>query len=365
VTVETKLIVEEKEAAQALPEPALLVEVTRGSITESRHYGHLLITDGGGHVLALHGSPQVITFLRSSSKPQQTVPLVATGAADRFGFTDAEIAVACGSHNGEALHTEAVASMLGKIGLDESALHCGAHEPYGKEAAEELKRRGEQPSALHNNCSGKHAAMLALALYLKAPLENYEEAEHPVQQLIARTVAEFSGLPVGEMGIGVDGCSAPNFAVPVRAMALMYARLVRPPAFFDDATRAAAARVVKAILAHPEMVEGVGELDTELMRAGRGRLVSKVGAEGVYTAGVLPCERFPEGLGVAFKIEDGDKGDRARSPIAVEVIRQLGLLEESEALEKFARPVIHNHRGDDVGKVVTAFELKGAFERRP
>jgi L-asparaginase II len=359
MTREVQLIVEEKEAARALPEPlALLVEVKRGSITESRHYGHLLIMDGDGQVLASHGAPEIVTFLRSSAKPQQMVPLVATGAADHFGFTDAEIAVACGSHNGEAEHTEAVASMLSKIGLDEGALHCGTHEPYGKGVAEELKRRGEKPTPLYNNCSGKHAGMLALALYLKAPVENYEEAEHPVQRLIARTVAEFSGVPVNELGMGVDGCSAPNFAVPVRAMALMYARLVRPPAFFDDATRAAAARVVNSILAHPEMVEGEGELDTELMRACRGRLISKVGAEGVYTAGVLPTERFPKGLGVAFKIEDGDKGDRARSPVAVEIIRQLGLLTETQAVERFARPVIRNHRGDAVGQVVTAFELK-------
>ena len=358
MTLQPRLIVEEKEATGASEAPALLAEVTRGSITESRHYGHLLIMDGDGRVLASDGQPETVTFLRSSAKPQQVVPLLATGAATHFNFTDAEIAVACGSHNGEREHRQAVSSMLKKIGLDESALHCGTHEPYGKEAVEELKRSGEKPGALHNNCSGKHAAMLALALYLKAPIENYEEPSHPVQQLIMRTVAQFADVPVSEMGLGIDGCSAPNFAIPVRAMATMYARLVRPPASFDDETRAASARVVRAMLAHPEMVEGEGELDTSLMRACRGRLVSKVGAEGVYTAGVLPCERFPEGLGLAFKIEDGDKGDRARSPVAVEIIRRLGLLEDAEAVSKFAHPVIRNHRGDEVGKMVTAFELK-------
>jgi L-asparaginase II len=357
--VKTQLILEEDVAPAASSIPALLAEVKRGSITESRHYGHLLITNGEGDALVSYGAPETVTFLRSCAKPQQTIPLVATGAADHFGFTDAEMAVACGSHDGEAEHREAVSSMLKKIGLDESALHCGTHEPYGKEAAEELKQRGEKPNALHNNCSGKHAAMLALALYLKAPVENYEAPEHPVQQLIMRTVARFADVPVGKLGLGTDDCTAPNFAVPVRAMAIMYARLVRPTAFFDDETRAASARVVRAMLAHPEMVEGEGELDTELMRACRGRLVSKVGAEGVYTAGVLPCERFPKGLGLAFKIEDGDKGDRARSPVAVEIIRQLGLLEDAEAVDKFTRPLIRNHRGGEVGQVVTAFELKG------
>jgi L-asparaginase II len=356
VSGEASLIVKEHEAAGAEFSPALLVEVRRGSITESRHYGHVVVLEGDQ--LSSLGAPEAVTFLRSSAKPHQIIPLVATGAADHFNFTDREIAVACGSHNGEAEHTQTVASMLGKIGLDEGALRCGAHEPYGEDAAGRLRERNEKPTALHNNCSGKHAAMLALALYLGAPVENYEEPEHPVQQLIARTIEQFSDVPVNEMGLGADGCSAPNFAVSLRAMALMYARLVRPPAFFDDALRAAAARIVNAMQAHPEMVEGRGELDTELMKACPGRLVSKVGAEGVYTAGILPCERFPGGAGVAFKIEDGDKADRARSPVAVEILRQLDLLSRSaRGLDRFARPLVRNHRGDEVGEVVTAFEL--------
>lgn len=359
MTIEAQLV-EERDGAQSLNLPAPLVEIERGTIMESRHCGHVAVLDGDGRVLASSGAPDTISFLRSSAKPHQTIPLVATGAADHFGFTDREIAVACGSHNGEAEHTEAVASMLRKIGLDETALHCGAHEPYGEKAAEELKRRGHKPSALHNNCSGKHAAMLALALYLKAPVENYEEPEHPVQCLIAKTIAQFANLRESEMGLGVDGCSAPNFAIPVKAMALMFARLVRPPADFEDATREACARVVEAMNAHPEMVEGGGELDTELMKAERGKIVSKVGAEGVYTAGVLPSDRFPKGLGLAFKIEDGDKGDRARSPLAVEILRRLGLLADRDMknLSRWVNPVIRNHRGDEVGRVRPAFELE-------
>ncbi len=353
-------LVEERENAQGLNLPALLVEIERGTITESRHYGHIAVLNGDGHVLASLGVPDTVTFLRSSAKPFQTIPLVASGAAEHFGFTDREIAIACGSHNGEAEHVDAVTSMLGKIGFDETALHCGAHEPYGKEAAEELKRLGLKPSPLHNNCSGKHAAMLALARYLKAPVENYEEPEHPVQRMIAKVVAQFAGVSESEMGLGVDGCGALNFAVPVSAMALMFARLVRPPADFEDATRAACAALIKAMQAHPEMVEGRGELDTELMKARRGKLVSKVGAEGVYTAGVLPCDKFPEGLGLAFKIEDGDKGDRARSPLAVEILGRLGLIEDAymERLTQWVNPVIRNHRGERVGCVRPAFELE-------
>jgi L-asparaginase II len=357
VTREASLIVREGEEAGAEIIPALLVEVRRGSITESRHYGHVVVS--GGHLRSSVGAPDEVTFLRSSAKPHQIIPLVATGAADHFNFTDREIAVACGSHNGEQEHTRTVAAMLGKIGLDESALHCGAHEPYGKNEADRLSERHEKPTPLHNNCSGKHAAMLALALYLGAPIENYEEPAHPVQQLIARTIEQFSGVPVNKMGLGVDGCSAPNFAVPLRAMALMYVRLINPPVSFDESIQRAAARVVKAMQANPEMVEGTGELDTELMKSCNERLVSKVGAEGVYTAGVLPCERFPEGLGIAFKIEDGDKGDRARSPVAVEILRQLGVLPaDAKGIESFAHHIVRNHRGDEVGEVVTAFELQ-------
>jgi L-asparaginase II len=360
VNREASLIIEEGPRTQAAQNaPALFVEVRRGALTESRHHGHLSAVDGEGRVLLSKGAPETVTFLRSSAKPHQVIPLISTGAADHFRITDREIAVACGSHNGEAEHREAVASMLSKIGLDESALNCGSHEPYGEDAAEELKRLGERPSAIHNNCSGKHAMMLVLAIYLKAPVEDYERFEHPVQQMISRAVAQFSDVPVAEMGIGIDGCSAPNFAIPVRSMALMYARLVRPPEWLDDATREACGRVVRAMTAHPEMIEGRGELDTSLMKACGGRLVSKVGAEGVYTAGVLPCERYPNGLGLAFKIEDGDKGDRARSTLAVEVLRRLGVLKEADVsgLEKFARHVIRNHRGDEIGESVPILDL--------
>ena len=141
------------------------------------------------------------------------MPLLVSGAADRFGFTDREVALACASHNGEPIHTEVVASMLRKIGLGVDALRCGVHEPYGEEAARVLRERGEQPNALHNNCSGKHAGMLAVALQLRAPIENYESPENPVQKAIADTIAQFSGVAVTDMAVGIDGCAAPIFGV--------------------------------------------------------------------------------------------------------------------------------------------------------
>src|SRR5215216_4711037 len=228
--------------SQQIPIPAPLVQVRRGSITESRHRGHIVVVEPDEQIVAYLGAPHTVTFLRSSAKPFQALPLLTSGAADRFGFTDREVALACGSHNGEAIHTELAASMLRKIGLGPEALKCGAHEPYGVEAALELRVRGEQPNALHNNCSGKHAGMLAVALHLGAPIDNYENPDNPVQKAIVDVVSQFSGVAVTDMAIGVDGCAVPAFGITVKAMALAYARLVSPPAGFDKKTRDACER---------------------------------------------------------------------------------------------------------------------------
>jgi L-asparaginase II len=339
--------------------PAPLVEVTRGGHVESVHRGHFVAVDGAGRVVARLGSPDALTYVRSAAKPQQVMPFITTGAAARFGVEDHEIALACGSHNGEPAHTAAALSVLNKAGLDASSLKCGPHEPYGKGAAEALKERGERPSPLHNNCSGKHAAMLALAAHLGAPPDTYDRPGSPAQREVFRSVSRFSGVPVEELRFGVDGCGLPAFIIPLRAIALMHARLVAPPAEFDDATRDACRRVVAAMSAHPEMVEGDGELDTEIMRAAAGQLVSKVGAEGVYTAAAPPSERWPRGLALACKLEDGDRGDRARPRVAVAILQQLGLLpaELPDALRALNDPVVKNHRGDRVGEMRPAFEL--------
>jgi L-asparaginase II len=343
-----------------IPEPEPLVEVRRGSITESRHRGHIAAVDADGQVAAHLGALETVTYLRSSAKPHQAIPLIASGAAARFGFTDREIAVACASHSGEPIHTETVAAMLRKIGLEASALKCGTHEPFSREATRQMRARGEKPNVLQNNCSGKHTGMLALALHLGAPAETYDEPDNPAQLMIGRTVAQFSGVPVEDIAVGVDGCGVPVFGITVRAMALMYARLVAPPEEYDHDTREACRRVVSAMTSHPEMVGGTTErLDTEMMRAAHGRLISKVGAEGVYTVGVLPSERWPRGLGLALKIEDGEDR-RARPTVVIEALRQLGVLtgEALEAVKPYASFPVHNHRGDTVGEVRASFQLK-------
>jgi L-asparaginase II len=340
--------------------PASLVEVWRGAIVESRHRGHLSAVDGAGHTVAALGSPETVTYVRSSGKPFQAIPVIVSGAADRFGFTEQEVAIACGSHSGEPMHVDTVRSMLGKIGLDESSLKCGVHEPFSAEVVRALARNQQPPNVLQNNCSGKHAAMLALALHVGAPTASYDDSRHPVQQAIAKTVSEFSDIALEQIVIGVDGCGAPVFGIPVQAMALMYARLVSPPQSFAAATRNACRRIVKAMIDFPQMVGGTKDrLDTELIRAGAGRLISKIGAEGVYTVGVLPGNEWPNGLGLALKIEDGDD-HRARPPAVIEALRQLNVLSSKElvALASYAPTVITNRRGERVGEARAAFTLE-------
>jgi L-asparaginase II len=343
-----------------IPRAAPLAEVWRGRIVESRHRGHVAAVDGDGRLVARLGEPETVTYLRSSAKPFQAIPLVASGAAERFGFGPREIAVACGSHSGEPVHEETVAGMLEKIGLDASALKCGTHEPFSPRATRELRQRGESPRVLQNNCSGKHTGMLALALHLGAPTETYDQPDNPVQRAILRAVSQFSDLPETEIAAATDGCGVPVFGLPVRALALMYARLAAPGAGLGAATRSAAARITAAMTGAPEMVGGTRErLDTEMMRVTNGRIVSKIGAEGVYTVGVLACERFPRGLGLALKIEDGEDR-RARPTVVIESLRQLGALDAgaSEKLEPYASFTIRNHNGDAVGEVRAAFELE-------
>jgi L-asparaginase II len=350
---------EERKTAR-VPEPAPLVEVRRGPIVESRHRGHVAAVDGEGRLVASLGEPEAVTYLRSSAKPHQAVPLITSGAADRFGFDEREVAIACGSHSGQAVHAETVARMLGKIGLGADALKCGVHIPFDAETARALRESGQKADILQNNCSGKHTGMLALALHLGAPTATYDQPDNPVQRAILDAVSQFSDVPAAEVALGVDGCGVPVFGLPVRAMALMYARLVSPPSSLSAVTQAAASRIAAAMGNHPEMVGGTVErFDTEVMRATGGRVISKVGAEGVYTAGVLPCEQWPKGLGLAFKVEDGEDR-RARPTVAIESLRQLGVLngDALTALKPYASFPVRNHRGDFVGEIRPSFELR-------
>lgn len=333
----------------------ILTEVFRGKTVESIHHGHLIILDGSERVIASLGNPETITFYRSAAKALQAISFITSGAAEKFGFTEKEIALACASHSGEPMHTRLAAEMLGKIGLSEKDLRCGAHLPFHQPTADTLIRAGEKTTQLHNNCSGKHAAMLALAKHTRAETETYEHLENPIQQEILKVISLFTDVPVDEIKIAVDGCAAPNFAVSLKAMARSFARLINPPEYFDEKLKDACRRIVSAKLNYPELVGGTDRLDTVLMKAGKGKIISKIGAEGVWLCGVLPNEKWKSGLGIALKIEDGDD-QRARTVVSIEVLRQLEIF-SPETLKNLSPLPVKNRRGDVVGKVKSAFVL--------
>jgi L-asparaginase II len=343
-----------------LDTPSALVEVTRGSLVESRHRGFIAVVDAAGAVIRSLGNIGTPTWFRSAAKPFQAIPIITSGAVAHYKFTPRELAVIIGSHSGEIAHLETVLSILNKIGEDESALKCGAHAPFDDASAKRLRAENREPRALHNNCSGKHAGMLAFAKHIGEPLENYLAPDHPIQKIIHSTLARFAGAPVNEIKIAVDGCGAPVFGLSVEAMARSYARLVRAePAGIEPELAVAAGAVVSAMIEYPEMVGGTrGRLDTDLMLVAKGEIISKVGAEGTHLLGVKPNERYPKGLGVAIKIEDGDVR-RARDPVVIETLRQLGLLDDAQlaGLARYARSTILNHSKIEVGEVKTCFTL--------
>jgi L-asparaginase II len=337
-----------------------LIEVTRGPLVESLHRGAVAVVDANGQLVAHVGDPRFLTFVRSSAKPWQAVPVVESGAADRFGFTAEELAVMAGSHNGEPRQTATVLRSLDKIGLQEEALHCGVREPFDRETRLQLRAKGQPATAVYNNCSGKHASMLALAVHCGYPTQRYYAPDHPVQRQILNVVSDLAGLVPADVVIGVDGCGVPVFGMPLFGAALAFARLVDPPSNWPAARQMACRRVANAMLAHPDMVAGRQRICTDLMRSGSGRLVAKSGAEGFYAvgirAGALPG--LSVGLGVAIKIEDGNMA-RARDPVVIETLQQLGLLDSTalRALETYRVGPIRNYRGEVVGQLRACFSL--------
>jgi L-asparaginase II len=335
--------------------PEILANVIRGETIESIHRGHLAVVDGNRKTIASAGDPSAITYFRSAAKAFQAMPCITSGAADRYGFTEDEIAMACASHSGEKMHVERTKRMLDKIGMTEADLRCGTHLPFSTTESERMMRSGETPNQLHNNCSGKHAAMLAYAKHLDESLTDYENIEHPVQQAILKCVADFAEVAADEMAIGVDGCAAPNFATSITAMAVSFLNLVSRPAAFDEATRSACSRIVSAMINYPELIGGSERLDTKLMQAAPQKIISKVGADGVWLCGVLPADAYPTGLGIALKIEDGDDM-RARPVVAVDLLRKLGIMNETD-LEDLSPMLLKNRRGDTVGRVESALAI--------
>ena len=332
-------------------ENPVLVEVTRGPEVESRHRCAVAVVDAEGIAVLSLGDVESRIFPRSAVKAMQALPLVESGMADRFRLTDAEIALACGSHAGEPKHVETAAAVLAKAGRDASCLECGAHWPLGESAARALAARGERPTALHNNCSGKHAGFICLACGLEVEPAGYVAPTHWVQEVVRAALEDLTGASHGEEVRGIDGCSIPTYAVPLTALAFGLARFGTGVGISPSCARAAA-RIRRAVAAHPFMVAGTGRFDTVLMERLGERAFVKAGAEGVH------CAALPElGYGIAVKCDDGTK--RAAEVVLAEVIRRFLPLdgEEQAMIGAFARRTLTNWNGVEVGEIRTAGPL--------
>lgn len=329
------------------------VRVWRGGWIESLHAVHAAVADADGRLVSAHGDPERRAYMRSSAKPIQVLPLVEEGLVDRYGFTSREIAVMVASHGAQPLHLEAVRSILDKADLDPGLLLCGPHPPLDPETADALRASGEEPAPIHNNCSGKHAGMLAVCRALGWPLGTYLEFDHPLQGRIQRTVAELAGVPVTEIHRAVDGCGAPTFYLSLRGMAAAFARLAAADRDRDSDRARAVGQVLDAMTDHPEVVAGPGRLDTDLLAVAGASVIVKTGAEGVFCA--VLRER---GEGLALKVGDGAK--RAQDVALVELLGEAGAIDPSTArrLESHARPSVLNHAGLVVGRIDAVLPLE-------
>ncbi len=320
---------------------SVLVTLTRGSVPESEHRGAYCVVEGG-RVVRQKGDIERCAFLRSAAKPFQALTVVESGACDRFGFDQKELALVMGSHDGSPMHAKTAAGMLEKVGVSPDLLRCGGHTPLSREVAERYIREGYERGRLEDNCSGKHAGMMAAAKMMGADIASYAERDHPVQRRNLEQVARFSGVPSEKIKIATDGCAAPTFGISVRAMAEAAARFGTPEGF-DDETQSGVRRILDAVTAHPEMVAGPGRFDTKMMRAAAGRLFVKMGAEGVLLAGVIDGSS-----GIAVKILDGR--ERALYAVMAALLADLCLVGTDDIAEFHPRPVL-SREGDPVGEI--------------
>ena len=322
-----------------------LVETIRGGIVECVHHGALVLVDRDGNVQWSIGDPRLVSFPRSSLKPFQLLALVARGGVQRFGLDERDLAIASASHSGQDIHVDAVCRLLSKIDAGPEALACGAHAPIDEEAAARLET---EPSAVHNNCSGKHAGMLALARLLGAPLEGYLTRDHPAQQAIRETLTDVLALDDENLPVGIDGCSAPAYAVPLDKLARGFALLARPEGKWAEPLLT----ISKAMRKHPELIAAThGRVDTDLMRVANGSIVAKGGAEGYFGMGHV------DGLGLAFKILDGDAAHRARSTTVVAAAQALRWIDQDALAEYGPRTPMRNWAGKVTGEVRPAEAL--------
>jgi len=325
------------------------VELTRGDLVESVHRVSAAVVTPDDRLVAAVGDPGLVTYWRSAAKPFQAMPLVEDGVLDHFGLGAEELALACASHSSEAVHLAVAERFLARVGCTEGDLACGPHLPLGAGVARDVATLGTTLTPRWSNCSGKHAGMLALARHHGWSLTGYEAAGHPCQQRILASVCQWTGVAADRIVIGVDGCTTVSFALPVRSMALAYARLGSSP---DPAARA----IREAMMAYPDLIAGAGRFCTDIMRAMPGQVIAKIGAEGVYSA-VVPAA----GIGITLKVEDGDM--RSSGVALLALLRQLlprlgGPTVPATGLEAYERIPIRNTRGTVTGEIRAVGELQ-------
>jgi L-asparaginase II len=338
-----------------------IYQLTRGEWVESIHFGAIAMVDIEGKIIASFGNPCGGTFLRSTAKPFQALPFIEMGGADYFDLTPKEIALLCSSHSGTDEHVSVVEGIQEKVGISEANLMCGTHPPIHRETAEAMRQRGEVPTSNRDNCSGKHTGMLAHARMRSTSLENYLDFDHPVQRSILLTFAEMCEVSPESVGLGTDGCSAPNFSIPFYNAAWGWARLADPQSLSTERA-AACRRITDAMMSHPQMVAGPDCFDTMIMQVGKKRIVAKGGAEGYQGMALMPgaMGKNSPALGIALKVSDGDGRGRARPGVCIEVLRQLGVLSQDDlkSLEKLGPTGdVINRRDIVVGERRPTFKL--------
>jgi L-asparaginase II len=351
-------------------------QLTRGDIVESLHFGAIAVMASTGRLVAWYGDPGLVTFTRSSAKPLQALPFFENGGMSVYGLTLQEVAIICASHSGTDAHVAVIKSIQAKTGVREADLLCGVHTVYDRQTADAMRERGEAPTPNRHNCSGKHTGMLAFSRMLGNSANPgglaYIDPNHPVQRRILESVAEMSDLSPEEIHIGTDGCSAPNFALPLRSTALAFARICQPDGLAQKKVETCHL-ISKAMLSYPYMIGGPDNFDTFLMQAAQGRVICKGGAEGFQAFGVMPGAIKPgsPALGVAFKISDGDlkghnhpAGDprgHVRPAVTLEILRQLGVfgtLDLENVIDYGPEFPVENWRNLKVGWASPCFKLE-------
>ncbi len=321
---------------------SLDVVATRGALIESRHRVHAAVVNAAGELIGSSYDPALVSHWRSCAKPFQVMPLLESRGFDAIGWGDDQIALACGSHGGEPEHVALASAMLSSIGMEAGDLVCGPHDPLSARGQKVLRESGERATRLHNNCSGKHAAMLARAHTAGWPTGGYQREDHPVQRECLEEVARWTGVPAASIGRAVDGCGVVVFALPLQPMATAFARLA------DEARRSheIPSRIVHAMQTRPFLVGGSDRFDSAIIEATEGRVIAKVGAEGVHSVALID-----EGIGIALKVEDG--AQRAQFPAVIAVLQHYGALPRDlpPRLAEFSRRPLRNTRGEIVGEV--------------